>query len=55
MTLKKGQKVVSAISDFEDNGDNTKGYRKLKLPASGSLMSSKDIKNRQMSIDDTDN
>ena len=55
MTLKKGQKVVSAISDFEDNGDNTKGYRKLKLPASGALMSSKDIKNRQMSIDDTDN
>ena len=52
MTLKKGQTVVSAISDFEDNGDNTKGYRKLKLPASGVLMSSKDIKNRQISIDD---
>ncbi len=36
MTLKKNQTVVSAISDFDGNADNTKGCRKLKLPASGS-------------------
>lgn len=55
MTLKKNQTVVSAISDFEDNGDNTKGYRKLKLPATGVLMNEKNIKNRQINIDDGEN
>lgn len=52
MTLKKNQTVVSAISNFDSTSENTKGYRKLKLPASGSLLSEKDIKNRQVSIDD---
>ena len=36
MTLKKNQTVVSATADFDGNADNTKGCRKLKLPASGS-------------------
>ena len=36
MTLKKNQTVVSATSSFDGNADNTKGCRKLKLPASGS-------------------
>jgi hypothetical protein len=53
MTVKKNQKLASAISDFEEVYENTKGYRKLKLPASGSLLSEKDIKNRQISIDDS--
>lgn len=52
MTLKKNQTVVSALSDFDDSAENTKGYRKLKLPASGALLNEKDIKNRQISIDD---
>jgi DNA gyrase subunit A len=53
MTVKKNQKLASAISDFEEVYENTKGYRKLKLPASGSLLSDKDIQNRQISIDDS--
>ena len=36
MTLKKNQTVVSATASFDGNADNTKGCRKLKLPASGS-------------------
>ncbi len=52
MTLKKNQKLVSAVSDFKDNGDNTKGYRKLKLPATGVLLADKDILKNQISISD---
>ena len=52
MTLKKNQTVVSALADFDDSAENTKGYRKLKLPASGVLLNDKDIKNRQISIDE---
>ena len=52
MTLKKAQTVVSAVSDFDDSAENTKGYRKIKLPASGTLLNEKDIKSRQISIDD---
>ena len=52
MTLKGKQKIVKAVSDFDSAGDATKGYRKIKIPASGVLLSDKDIKNRQMSIDE---
>ena len=52
MTVKKNNKLVSAISDFESVYENTKGYRKLKLPATGTLLSEKDIKNQQISIED---
>ena len=36
MTLKKNQTVVTATAEFDGNADNTKGCKKLKLPASGS-------------------
>ncbi len=36
MTIKKNQTVAYATADFDGNSDNTKGCRKLKLPASGS-------------------
>lgn len=52
MTVKKNNKLVSAISDFESVYENTKGYRKLKLPATGTLLSEKDIKNQQIRIED---
>lgn len=52
MTIKKNNKLVSAISDFESVYENTKGYRKLKLPATGTLLSEKDIKKQQISIED---
>ena len=51
MTLKKGQKIVDCQRDFETKYENTKGYRKLKIPASGQLLSEKDIKIQQLKID----
>lgn len=39
MTLKKDQKIVSAISDINGKFEDTKGYRKLKLPATGTAIS----------------
>jgi len=39
MTLKKGQKIVSAISDINGKFEDTKGFRKLKLPAVGTIIS----------------
>ncbi len=52
MTVKKNQKLTAALSDFESVYENTKGYRKLKLPATGVLLSEKDIKSRQINIED---
>ena len=51
MTLKKGQKLVDCCQNFEEKYENAKGYRKLKIPASGSLLSDKDISSRQLKID----
>lgn len=51
MTLKSGVTVKRALSDFESVFENTKGYRKLKLPATGVLLSEKDILKQQLSID----
>ncbi len=51
MTLKKGQKIVDCRRDFEARYENTKGYRKLKIPASGQLLGEKDIKIQQLKID----
>ncbi len=54
MTLKKGQTVTRAITDFEEKFGDTKGYRKLKLPSSGTLLPGTDIASTQLKID-TDN
>ena len=51
MTLKKGQRIVDCLKDFETKYENTKGYRKLKIPAAGQLLSEKDIKIQQLKID----
>ncbi len=51
MTVKKNHKLTQAIRDFENVYENTKGYRKLKLPATGVLLSEKDIKKQQLSMD----
>ena len=50
MTLKKGQKLVRCIDNLEAY-ENLKGYRKLKIPASGQPLSKKDIDFEQLSID----
>ncbi len=52
MTLKSGVKLTQARADFESVFENSKGYRKLKLPATGVLLSEKDITKQQLSIDD---
>ena len=39
MTLKKDQKIVSADTNFTEKFGDTKGYKKLKLPAVGTILS----------------
>ena len=51
MTLKKGQKIIDCRRDFESRYENTKGCRKLKIPATGQLLGEKDIKMQQLKID----
>ena len=51
MTLKKGQSIVDCRRDFEGIYEDTKGYRKLKIPASGQLLNEKNIKIQQLKID----
>ena len=50
MNVKKNHKLTVASADFDS--ENTKGYRKLKLPATGVLLSDKDITKQQLTIDD---
>lgn len=45
MSLKKGHKVVSVTSDVPED---TKGYKKTKLPATGTLLAEKDINKQQL-------
>jgi DNA gyrase subunit A len=51
ITLKKGQKVISAIKDFAEKYGDMKGYRKLKIPAAGVPLAEKDIDARQIKIE----
>ena len=51
MTLKKGQTVVDCTDRFEDKYADTKGYRKLKIPATGTILNEKDIRVQQLRID----
>ena len=51
MTLKKGATLAKAVSDFGDSYQNVKSYRKLKIPASGTLLEEKNIEIQQIKID----
>ncbi len=51
VTLKKGTEIRSAFSDFEDRFESTKGYKKLKIPASTTLLAEKDMEKMQLRID----
>ena len=42
-TCKKGQKITRATDNFSEHLDNT-GYKKIKVPATGSAISEKDLK-----------
>ena len=50
-TLKKGQTVARALSDFGESYQNVKSYRKLKIPAVGTLLEEKNIEIQQIKID----
>ena len=52
MTLKNNSKITRALADFESVFENTKGYRKLKLPATPVALTGKDAKEQQLSIDE---
>ncbi len=51
MTLKGNSKIVDCRRDFEEKYTDTRGYRKLKIPASGQILNEKDIKIQQLKID----
>jgi DNA gyrase subunit A len=51
ITLKKGDTVKLACSDFENRFENTKGYKKIKIPAVGTLIAEKDINALQLKIE----
>jgi DNA gyrase subunit A len=51
ITLKKGSKVAAVISDFSDRFESTKGYKKLKIPATPVLLVEKDMEKMQIKID----
>ncbi len=49
--LKRGQTIRSARSDFGDEYQNVKTYRKLKIPATGTVLEEKNIEIQQLKID----
>ncbi|MBE6547028.1 MAG: topoisomerase IV [Ruminococcaceae bacterium] len=51
MTMKKGQELRSAVQNIDEKYENLKGYRKLKIPASGQLLADEDLKVLQLKID----
>ena len=51
ITLKKGDTVKMSCENFESRFENTKGYRKIKIPAVGTLIAEKDINAQQLKIE----
>ena len=51
ITLKKGDSVRLVCTDYETRFENTKGYKKIKIPAVGVLIAEKDINARQLKIE----
>ena len=50
MTLKKDQRLVDCRAAFEEKYPDTKGCKKLKIPAQGVALPGKDIASRQLTI-----
>ena len=50
MTLKKGSKLKAAYDDFMERFEEPKGYRKLKIPAMGTLLAEKDVAKQQLKM-----
>ncbi len=53
MSLKAEQKIVKAYSDFEGTFENAKGYRKLKIPATGVALTDRDVSAEILKSDET--
>ena len=51
LNVKKGQVLAKALTDFGDSYQNVKSYRKLKIPATGTLLEEKNIEIQQIKID----
>ena len=51
MTMKKGQELTMALSKIPEAYDSSKGYRKLKIPASGQLLAEEDLSAHQLKIE----
>lgn len=51
MTLKKGQALQRVVRDFDEKYDALKGYRKLKIPASGQLLPEEELHAFQLKIE----
>jgi DNA gyrase subunit A len=51
INFKKGHFLAKAVTDFEDRYQNVKSYRKLKIPATGTLLEEKNIEIQQIKID----
>lgn len=51
MNLKKDQKLVDCRADFEQRYPDTKGCKKLKIPAQGAPLPDSDLASRQLTID----
>lgn len=49
--LKKDQKIVIATDDFENKYEDAKNYRKIKIPATGTVLSEKNIQKQQLRIE----
>ena len=51
MTMKKGNKLVRALTDYDEKYSKLNGYRKYKIPASGQLLADEDLGALQLKID----
>ncbi len=51
MNVKKGHKIKEALINFTDRCEDSKGYKKIKLPAAGTLLAEKDIKKMQLKFE----
>ncbi|MBE6596038.1 MAG: topoisomerase IV [Ruminococcaceae bacterium] len=51
MTIRKGATLVSATANIPTEYNDAKGYRKLKIPATGHVLAEKDITKQQLKFD----
>ena len=51
MTMKKGNKLVRALTNYDEKYSKLNGYRKYKIPASGQMLADEDLGVLQLKID----